>query len=177
MPGGVLKPIPAPAERAIKRIVPNADWGALKFAAQQYQLEREHQPETPAQIRSSLDSIIERAAYLRRDLRLLKEESADAIGDWQLIDATAHQLDKLINASKIGHNQTTPRTGRPASLRKGFVRSVAAILKRGGYSADSTPNGVLVAVTAEFLNLYGDKPADVPALVRSALRENPAKSA
>jgi hypothetical protein len=175
MPGGAVKPIPAHIERAIKRIAPNADWGSLGFAAEQYQLESEHKAEPRAAIRSNLENIVERAVLLRRDLQLLKEDSRDAIGDWNLIYETANQLDRLISASKVGRNNTSPRQGRPRSLRKGFVRSVASILARAGYEVDGTPNGQLVAVVSELLHLYGDKPADVPALVRSAMRENPSK--
>jgi hypothetical protein len=179
MPGGAVKEIPSHIEAAVRRMAPEADWGSLRSLAVNYQLERDHaeRKETPSASRKSLDNIIETALYLRRDLALLKEEAADAIGDWNLIEATSRQLTLLINASKAGHNEIAPRDGRPGSLRKSFVRSVAGILARAGYETDGTPNGLLVAVVSDLLDVYDDKPADVPALVRSAMRENPAKPA
>lgn len=177
MPGGVIQPIPPHIERAIKRMVPNCDWLALRHAAENYQLESGHRAETPAAIRVSLSNIVERAVELRRDLQLLGEESRDAVGDWNLIYATANQLTLLINSAKIGHNQTEPRSGRPASLRQSFVRNVAGILARAGYEVNGRPTGRLAAVVTELLGIYGDAPSDVPALVRSALRENPTQPA
>jgi hypothetical protein len=178
MPGGVLKPIPRNVERAIRQQAPAANWESLKGLAEQYQLERDHlqKKEAPSQTRASLDNIIERAVLLRRDLLMLKEESTYAIGGWRLIDATAQQLLVLAQAGKAGHNEIVPRAGRPASLKQGFVRSVAGVLERDGYAVDATPNGLLVAVVSDLLDVYSDKPADVPALVRSALRENPSET-
>lgn len=177
MPGGVVQEIPHVTKRAILRIAPNLNWASIEWHATIYQLERDHGPQkqSPGATRTALDGIIRQAAELRRDLLLLKEESADAIGDWSLIDATASQLYRLISASKAGANEISPVGGRPESLRQGLVRSIAGALRDAGCTVDARPNGVTVPIVSELLKAYGDEPSDVPALVRSALRENHAK--
>lgn len=179
MPGGAVIPIPPQIERAIGRMAPNADWHSIRSAAVNFQLERDHLPkaESPSETRTVLSGIIDRAILLRRDLMMLREESTEAVGGWPIIHATADQLSLLINEGKAGHNEIEPKGGRPASLRKGFVRNIAGILSAGGYEIDSKPNGLLVPIVSELLDLYGEKPADVPAMVRDAIRENPSERA
>lgn len=171
MPGGVVKPMPENVRKALGRIVPNVDIDELFFHSSQYQLESEHIAEPPAETRAALDAITEKAVVLSRDIRLLKEESRDAIGDWHLLDATVAQLSILTNAAKVGYNSIAPTRGRTKSHRQSFVRGLARLFESAGYKADARPNGELVAVVSELLSLYDDKPADVPALVRNALRK------
>ena len=179
MPGGAVIPIPPQIERAIGRMAPDADWQSIRSAAVNFQLQRDHIPkaESPSDTRASLSGIVERAVLLRRDLLMLREESTEAMGGWPIIHATTDQLSLLINASKAGHNEIEPKGGRPTSLRKSFVRNIAGILSAAGYQMDSKPNGLLVAIISELLDLYGEKPSDVSAMVREAIRENPAQRA
>lgn len=175
MPGGVVKPIPKNVEAAILRMVPEADFDAIRSCAQKYQIYSEHSRETPRQTRISLSGIVKKAVHLRRDLQLLSEESRDAIGDWSVIDATIAQLSHLIGESKSGHNDIQPKDGRPASAKAILVRDVAEILGRAGYVADARPNGTLVPVITELLAVYvkkaTDETADPVKLVRNALEK------
>lgn len=178
MPGGSVMMIPGHIEQAIKRMVPNADWALIRFIAEQYQMERDHLPDrqSPAETRKSLDAVIEKAVWLRCDLLMLPEESLNALDDFAAIDAAIGSLSRLIGTGKRGHNEVEPKDGAPPSLRKQFIRSLAGVLGKAGYEANGTPNGHLVAVTSELLSFYSDKPADVPAMVRGAMRENPQKA-
>lgn len=180
MPGGVMPRLSDDARRRVAALCRDRCTDALERCFQNYGIALGHVAEPGAAVREKLAAIAEKSVAARVELQTMSEEAHAAL--WDAIgladgvafyDAMIAGLSKLAGAGRSAHNATEVREGRRPSKRQAFVRDLAAALQAHRLEVSARPNGALCQISGILLSELDDCPADVAALVRNAMRENP----
>lgn len=177
MPGGAVRDLTPRWINDIRVRWPAIDLEAIGLAASIYQISREHQAETPREVRKKMDKIVKLAIGLRLEMQTLSEEARDHLwGDFQatgsgdLFQSLVPILDRLKGAAMRSHNAEIGNDARTRTgARHQLISSLATQLERIGAQIDARANGHLCLLAGIVLEDLGEAPGDLSRTIREAL--------
>lgn len=174
MPGGVLEPLSAQAQKDIGRKFPSLPLERINEAVENYRIYRQHKAASAKKVREEIEAIVSQASALKLTIAMASDETRDqfsfAGAGRDLLYQAEPFLSVLEAQARAAFNVSPkPRRGDRAAPEGPLVRNLAAIVRDAGEEANAKPNGVLCQLVAIVLKDSNKNLVDIKDLVERSL--------